>query len=66
MTLCDPMDCSQPCSFVPGILQARILEWVAMYQLITVITYTTSPVGRALPTSQQLSHKGLWGWVYDS
>ena len=29
-TLCDPMDCSLPGSSVPGILQARILEWVAM------------------------------------
>ena len=29
-TLCDPMDCSPPCSSVHGILQARILEWVAM------------------------------------
>ena len=29
-TLCDPMDCSLPGSFVHGILQARILEWVAM------------------------------------
>ena len=28
--LCDPMDCSLPDSSVPGILQARILEWVAM------------------------------------
>ena len=27
---CDPMDCSQPGSSVHGILQARILEWVAM------------------------------------
>ena len=24
------MDCSLPCSAVPGILQARIMEWVAM------------------------------------
>ena len=30
MTLCDPMDCSLPGSSVHGILQARILEWVAM------------------------------------
>ena len=30
LTLCDPMDCSLPCSSVHGILQARILEWVAM------------------------------------
>ena len=29
-TLCDPMDFSPPGSFVYGILQARILEWVAM------------------------------------
>ena len=29
-TLCDPMDCSPPASSVRGILQARILEWVAM------------------------------------
>ena len=27
---CDPMDCSLPGSSVPGILQGRILEWVAM------------------------------------
>ena len=29
-TLCDPMDCSPPGSCVHGILQARILEWVAI------------------------------------
>ena len=29
LILCDPMDCSLPGSFVYGILQARILEWVA-------------------------------------
>ena len=28
--LCDPVDCSPPGSSVHGILQARILEWVAM------------------------------------
>ena len=28
-TLCDPIDGSPPGSPVPGILQARILEWVA-------------------------------------
>ena len=28
--LCNPMDCSLPGSLVHGILQARILEWVAM------------------------------------
>ena len=28
--LFDPMDCSPPGSSVPGISQARILEWVAI------------------------------------
>ena len=31
-TLCDPIDCSPPGSSVHGILQARILEWVALLQ----------------------------------
>ena len=30
MTLCDPIDSSLPGSSIPGILQARILEWVAI------------------------------------
>ena len=30
LTLCDPIDGSPPGSPVPGILQARTLEWVAM------------------------------------
>ena len=29
-TLCDPIDGSAPGSPIPGILQARILEWVAI------------------------------------
>ena len=29
-TLCDPIDGSPPGSLIPGILQARILEWVAI------------------------------------
>ena len=29
-TLCDPTDCSPPGSSVHGILQARILEWIAI------------------------------------
>ena len=29
-TLCDPIDGSPPGSPVPGILQARILEWIAI------------------------------------
>jgi len=30
LTLCYPVDCSLPGSPVPGILQARTLEWVAI------------------------------------
>ena len=30
LTLCNPIDCSSPGSSVLGILQARILEWVAI------------------------------------
>ena len=30
-TLCDPMDCSLPCSSIHGIFQARVLEWVAIF-----------------------------------
>ena len=29
-TLCDPIDSSPPGSPIPGILQARILKWVAI------------------------------------
>ena len=30
LTLCDLLDCSPPGSSVHGILQARMLEWVAI------------------------------------
>ena len=29
-TLCDPIDSNPPGSDIPGILQARMLEWVAI------------------------------------
>ena len=29
-TRCNPMDCSLPGSSVPGVFQARVLEWVAI------------------------------------
>ena len=34
-TLCDPIDGSPPGSPVPGILQARTLEWVAILESTT-------------------------------
>ena len=36
-TLCDPMDCSPPGSSVHGILQTRILEWLAIAYSKTAI-----------------------------
>ena len=32
LTLCDPIDGLLPGSSVPGILQARTLEWVAIFK----------------------------------
>ena len=31
LTLCDLMDCRLPCSSLHGIVQARVLEWVAIF-----------------------------------
>ena len=38
----DPMDCSPPGPFIHGILQARVLEWVAIafYSTVCYILYT--------------------------
>ena len=36
-TLCDPTDASPPGSRIPGILQARTLEWVETYITICKI-----------------------------
>ena len=58
-TLCDPVDCSLPGSSVHGILQARILEWVAIPfsrgssqpRDQTLISYVSSLAGRFFTTS---------------
>ena len=39
-TLCDPIDCSLRGSPVPGILQARVPEWVAIAFSVSVATST--------------------------
>ena len=43
-TLCNPIDCSPPGSPIPGILQARTLEWVAICfstsSIQLLVTYT--------------------------
>ena len=50
-TICNPMDCSPPGSFVHGILQARILEWVA-------ISYSRGPSHPG--TEPRLLHLQHW------
>jgi len=52
-TLCKPVDCSLPGSSVHGILQARILEWIA-------ITFSEDPPDPGIePRDQtQVSHIG--------
>ena len=55
LTLCDPMDRSPPGSSIHGILQARILEWVAM----------SSSRGSSWPRDgahvSYASYTGTWG-----
>ena len=49
-TLCDPMDCSPPGSSVHGILQARILERVAISFSNLDQTWFSGITGRFLPS----------------
>ena len=51
-TLCDPIDGSPPGSPVPGILQARILEWGAI---------AFSVVRCSFLYSVHVKKKGVWG-----
>ena len=50
-TLCDRVDCSPPGSSVHGILQARILEWVAI---------SFSRGSHQAPQSMGFSRQGYW------
>ena len=51
-TLCDPMDCSPPGSSVYGILQARILQWVAMPS--SRGSFSTQGSNRGLPLCRRI------------
>ena len=59
-TLCDCMDCSPPGSSVHGILQASILEWVAM-PLLQGIFPTQGP-NLVLSVWQQVLHHLSASW----
>ena len=54
-TLCDPIDGLLPGSPVPGILQARTLEWVA----ISFYTFLFTIKKKSIPTSNPQTCKGL-------
>ena len=51
-TLCNPMDCSLPGSSLHGILQARVLEWVAIFLLQGI--FPTQGLNPGLPHSRQM------------
>ena len=58
-TLCDPMDCSPPGSSVHWILQARILEWIAVSSSKDLPDAGIEPVSPALlDKSLPLRHLG--------
>ena len=76
LTLCDPIDGSSPGSPVPGILQARTLEWVAISfsnawkwkvkgkSLICVrLLATTWTVAYQAPPSVGFARQEYWSWV---
>ena len=48
--LCDPIDGSPPGSAVPGILQARTLEWVAHFLLQCMKVKSESEVAQSCQT----------------
>ena len=69
LTLCDPIDSSPPGSAVPGILQARTLEWVAISfsnawkWSRSVVSYSSLSQGTAAyqtPPSLAFSRQEYW------
>ena len=68
-TLCDPMDCSLPGSSVDAIIQARILEWIAMLSSRATSNPGIEPMSLAPSTVQAdsfpLSHQGLFKDYYE-
>ena len=52
--LCDPVDCSPPGSSVHGILQAGILEWVAISCPLGDSNYARHSLGNQLHKTQSL------------
>ena len=57
-TLRDPVDCSPPGSAIHGIFQARVLEWGAISELIsvTILEYWAPEVCKFLAMRSNLRH----------
>ena len=75
-TLCDPIDSSPPGSPVPGILQARTLEWVALsfsnawkwkekVKSLSRVRLLATPwtAAHQAPPSMGFSRQEYWSWV---
>ena len=54
LTLCDPIDGSPPGSPIPGILQARVLEWVTVAFSMTNLDSILQSRDITLPTKAHL------------
>ena len=54
-TLCNPMDCRLPSPSVHGILQARIMEWIATPSSRDLPDPENEPASPASPTFQMES-----------
>ena len=70
LTLCNPIDGSPPGSSVPGILQARILEWVAIFLLQCMKLKSKSEVIQSCPTLSDPMDCSLPGssihWIFQA
>ena len=76
-TLCDPIDSSPPGSTVPGILQARTLEWVAIsfsnawkwkvkVKSLSRVQLSATPwtAAHQAPPSMGFCRQEYWSWVF--
>ena len=64
-TLCEPVDCSPPDSSVHGILQSKILKWVA---ISSSIYFCFIDFGKAFDcgSQQTVDHNNLWKILKDT
>ena len=64
LTLCDPIDGSPPGSTIPGIFQARVLEWVAIAFSNLVVKYVNLLLAKNLIHVQTFKMYELYYLVY--